>query len=77
MFVGRNIDGSIYGTWTSPQPNDEFHPRVEELPDTHLDIIAFRNRPVRVVESVEARLAALESRVESVELISKPMLETV
>jgi len=45
MFVGRRPDGSIYGTWTSRQPDDADHPGMEELPDNHPDVVAFVNRP--------------------------------
>lgn len=39
MFVGRNDDGSIYGTWTVCQWDGQ-----EELPDDHADVVAFQNR---------------------------------
>ena len=41
MFVGRRLDGSIYGMWTCQEPNDAYHPDVSELPDTHADVITF------------------------------------
>jgi len=41
MFVGRRPDGTIYGTWTVRQPDDEFHQGQEELPDDHPDVIEF------------------------------------
>jgi hypothetical protein len=41
MFVGRQLDGSIYGAWTTLQPNDADHLRIEELPDNHPDVVAF------------------------------------
>jgi len=66
MFVGRRPDGSIYGTWTSRQPDDADHPGMEELPDNHPDVVAFVNRPQPVavdkVAALEARIAALESK---------------
>lgn len=40
MYVGRNLDGSVYGVWSQPQPNDAEHMRIEELPKTHPDVIA-------------------------------------
>ena len=49
MFIGRRPDGTIYGAWTSKQPNDEFHTGIEELSDNHPDVIAFINRPLPVV----------------------------
>jgi hypothetical protein len=44
MFVGRRSDGSIYGTWTCLPPGDIDHPNVEELPDDHPEVLAFRDR---------------------------------
>jgi len=45
MFIGRRPDGTIYGAWMCPQPNDADHPRIEELPDDHPEVVAFVNRP--------------------------------
>lgn len=41
MFIGRRIDNSIYGCWTSRQPDDADHPRQEEVADDHPDLLAF------------------------------------
>ena len=46
MFVGRRPDGTIYGTWTSRQPQDADHLNVVEEPDNHPDVVAFQNRPI-------------------------------
>lgn len=46
MFIGRRQDGSIYGTWTCPQPHDAHHPNIEDVPDNHPDVVAFQNRPI-------------------------------
>ena len=64
MYIGRRTDGSVYGTWTVRQPADEHHPGIEEVPDDHPDVVAFRNRPVapRIDE-----IAALKVRVEQLE----------
>ena len=66
MFVGRNSDGSIYGAWTCPQPDDADHPGIEVLPDNHPDVVAFVNRPLPItvdkVAALETRIAALESK---------------
>ena len=66
MFIGRRVDGSIYGAWTCRQPDDADHPGMEELPDNHPDVVAFVNRPQPVavdkVAALEARIAALESK---------------
>ena len=45
MFIGRRLDGSVYGMWTSPQPDDADHPNIEEVQDDHPDVVAFVNRP--------------------------------
>lgn len=45
MFIGRRPDGSIYGTWTVRQPDDEFHPGQEEVPDDSPEVLDFLNRP--------------------------------
>lgn len=70
MWIGRNTDGSIYGLWASKQVDDEFHTRMEEVPENHPDVVAFHNRPRSVVvdprdtkiAELEARLVALESK---------------
>jgi len=41
MWIGRRLDGSIYGVWSQKQPTDADHPRVEEVPDDHPDLVAF------------------------------------
>lgn len=45
MFIGRRIDGTIYGTWTVPQPADADHPGMEQLPDGHPEVVAFNAQP--------------------------------
>lgn len=41
MFIGRRPDGSIYGSWTSKQPNDADHPGLEEVRDDDPELLAF------------------------------------
>ncbi len=41
MIIGRNLNGTIYGAWTSEQPNDADHPRMEEVADDHPDVVEF------------------------------------
>lgn len=41
MFIGRRFDNSIYGCWTSRQPDDTDHPGQEEVADDHPDLVAF------------------------------------
>ena len=43
MYVGRK-NGEIYGTWTCRQPEDADHSNIEEVPDDHPDVVAFKNR---------------------------------
>lgn len=68
MFIGRRPDGSIYGTWSSPQPKDEFHPGVEEVHDDHPDLVAFTTRDMPVVVDTATRIKALEDRLAAVEM---------
>lgn len=45
MFVSRREDGSIFGAWSTAQYDGQ-----EELPDTHPDVVAFRDRPAAGVQ---------------------------
>lgn len=45
MFIGRKLNNSIYGAWTSRQPDDADHPRQEEVADDHPDLLAFLAPP--------------------------------
>ena len=40
MFIGRK-NGTIYGCWSSRQPDDADHPGQEEVADNHPDVLAF------------------------------------
>lgn len=42
MWIGRRLDGSIYGAWTTKQTQDADHPGIEEVEDAHPDLVAFR-----------------------------------
>ena len=44
MFVGRRPDGTIYGTWTSRQPEDSAHQGIEEVDDDSKEIAEFRKQ---------------------------------
>jgi hypothetical protein len=55
MFIGRKLDGSVYGAWTQSQPNDEFHTGIEEVPDEHPDYVAFRDRKKNRVRPPDPR----------------------
>lgn len=60
MFIGRRLDNSIYGCWTSRQPDDADHPRQEEVADDHPDLLAFlapKPADPRVVEDEVQREA--------------------
>lgn len=52
MFIGRRPDGTLYGAWTSRQPNDADHPGMEEVGEDHPDLVAFQNRPVIKAKSL-------------------------
>lgn len=41
MFIGRRPDGTIYGCWTSEQPQDVDHPGIEEVVDDLPELVAF------------------------------------
>ena len=64
MFVGRRSDSTIYGAWTSEQPQDADHPGMEQLPDEHPEVVAFLTRDTARPKSptLEERVAALEAR---------------
>ena len=72
IWVGRRLDGTIYGLFRTEQPADAFHPRMEALPDDHPDVLAFRNRtrPV-VVDPRDIKLAELEARIVTIEGITR------
>ena len=68
MWVGRRLDNTVYGIWAREQPKDEFHTGIEELPDDHPDIVAFRNRPRPVaIDPRDIKIAELEARITTVE----------
>lgn len=68
MFVGRRSDGSIYGMWTVPQPDDEFHTGIEELADDHTDVAAFTQSTFTAsVDPRDTKLADLQARLEILE----------
>ena len=54
-FIGRRNDGTIYGLWSQPQPNDEAHPGIEEVPSTNPELIEFlkpRTTPAPVSKAI-------------------------
>lgn len=59
MFIGRRQDGTIYGCWTSPQPNDADHSGIEEVKDDHPDLVAFLAPKEKPTLTVEQKLAPL------------------
>lgn len=58
MHIGRRPDGSIYGSWTSKQPNDADHPGMEEVDDDHPDLVAFLAPKPEVKQETVADLKA-------------------
>lgn len=58
MFIGRREDGTIYGTWTVKQADDADHPRQEEVPDDHPEVVAFLTRPLRKPQTLAEQLVA-------------------
>lgn len=57
-FVGRRADGSVYGVWSSRQPQDADHPNIEEVPDDHQDVVVFLNRQSSHNEVIDAQIRA-------------------
>jgi hypothetical protein len=41
MFIGRRLDGTIYGAWSVRQADDADHPLQEEVANDHPDLLAF------------------------------------
>ena len=70
MFIGRNLDGTIYGAWTSKQPQDASHQRVEEVPEDHPDLVAFRGRDKDIVPiDLNRELSDLRARIVELEKV--------
>ena len=63
MWIFRRLDGSISGTSAIKQPDDEFHPRQEEVADDNPDLVAFLAPKPTVVDrralAIEAMLAKM------------------
>lgn len=67
-YIGRRLDGSIYGVWASEQPKDEFHTGMEHVAENHPDLIAFRNRPrPEFIDPRDTKMAELEARLVALE----------
>lgn len=63
MFIGRREDGSIYGAWTSIQPDDDDHKGIEEVKDDHPDLVAFNGRTPENVATLDDVIAVLPADV--------------
>ncbi|MCI0561158.1 MAG: hypothetical protein MN733_21950 [Nitrososphaera sp.] len=65
MWIGRRLDGTVYGAWTVEQKSDNFHPRLENVDDNHPDVLGFKNRtrkkPVDEITPLKERAALLEA----------------
>jgi hypothetical protein len=70
MYIGRRPDGTIYGSWTCRQANDDDHLGIEEVVDDHPDLLAF-TMSMRPVEgkSIDERLRVLETQMQTIESI--------
>lgn len=67
MFIGRRADGSIYGAWSVPQPDDADHPGQEEVADDLPELVAFqRAQTARLLG--QSGVAALAARQRSAAL---------
>lgn len=60
MFIGRK-NGAIYGAWSIPQPNDEFHQGIVELPDNHPDVVAFLAPKPAIPDPIDDLRTALKA----------------
>lgn len=77
MYIGRRQDGTIYGCWSSRQPDDADHPRQEEVADDHPDLVAFlapKPPDPRVVED-EAQREACKADSTMIALINQTRAE--
>ena len=81
MWIGRRLDNTLYGTWTSRQPDDVDHPRQEEVADTHPDVVAFLapKPPIDLsnVDNIEKGLKALALCVAQVGGLTVPQMKTL
>ena len=81
MFIGRNLDGTLYGTWAVRQRDDAFHPRQEEVSDTHPDVVAFHTPKPPIdfsdMNNLEKGLKALALCVAQVGGLTVPQMKTV
>jgi hypothetical protein len=70
MFVGKRPDGSIYGCWTCPQPNDVDHPGIIEVPDNDSTLVAFQTSvqtiPIDKIADLQTQINALKSQMVTV-----------
>ena len=70
MFIGRREDGTIYGAFSQSQKNDEYHPRIEEVPEDHPDLVAFRTRDKNIVPvDMNKELFDLKARILELEKV--------
>jgi hypothetical protein len=81
MFIGRRLDNSIYGAWSTRQHDDADHPRMEEVPDTHPDLVAFLTPKPSIdfsdVNNIEKGLKALALCVAQIGGLTVPQLKTL
>jgi len=81
MFIGRNLDNTLYGAWSVRQPDDTFHPRQEDVPDDHPDVVAFLapKPPLDLsdVDNLEKVIKALALCVAQVGGLTVPQMKTL
>ena len=81
MFIGRNIDGTIYGIWSVRQVNDVYHPRQEEVVETHPDVVAYLapKPPIDFsnIDNIEKGMKALALCVAQVGGLTVPQMKTL
>jgi len=60
MFIGRRPDGTIYGSWTVRQKDDEFHPGLEEVEDNDPELLEFLIPKPVIIDPIDELRSALK-----------------
>ena len=81
MWIGRRLDTTVYGAWSTRQPDDAYHPRQEEVADNHPDLIAFLSPKPPMdfsnVDNVEKAMRALALCVAQVGGLTAPQMKAL
>ena len=75
MFIGRRLDGTIYGAWSQLQAHDSDHQGIEEVEDTNTEYVVFRDRIIPPVsDPLAAKITELEFRMTVLEGTQAPTI---